>query len=138
MIGKFGIGPFALNNNNQILTQLYNVVFAKAADYTNILDALGCLSLANSVDKQGNRILSWLSGLINVHVDIAKNPDSIDGLNINTFTYNLVNLLVRTGMGERGLLLTGQPIMTELSRVYDDASGSFMTDPNKSKSAKQR
>jgi hypothetical protein len=51
MIGKFGIGPFALNNNNQILTQLYNVVFAKAADYTNILDALGCLSLANSVDK---------------------------------------------------------------------------------------
>lgn len=138
MIGKFGIGPFALNNNNQILTQLYNVVFAKAADYTNILDALGCLSLANSVDKQGKRILSWLSGLINVHVDIAKNPDSIDGLNINTFTYNLVNLLVRTGMGERGLLLTGQPIMTELSRVYDDASGSFMTDPNKSKSAKQR
>jgi hypothetical protein len=79
-----------------------------------------------------------LSGLINVHVDIAKNPDSIDGLNINTYTYNLVNLLIRTGMGERGLFLTAQPVMTELSRVYDDASGSFMTDPNKSKSAKQR
>lgn len=138
MVGKFGIGPFALNNNNQILTQLYNVVFAKAPDYTNILDALGCLSLANEVDKQGHRILSWLSGLINVHVDIAKNPDSIDGLNINTYTYNLVNLLVRTGMGERGLFLTAQPVMTELSRVYDDASGSFMTDPNKSKTAKQR
>ena len=138
MVGKFGIGPFALNNNNQILTQLYNVVFAKAPDYTNILDALGCLSLANEVDKQGHRILSWLSGLINVHVDIAKNPDSIDGLNINTYTYNLVNLLIRTGMGERGLFLTAQPVMTELSRVYDDASGSFMTDPNKSKSAKQR
>lgn len=138
MVGKFGIGPFALNNNNQILTQLYNVVFAKAPDYTNILDALGCLSLANEADKQGHRILSWLSGLINVHVDIAKNPDSIDGLNINTYTYNLVNLLIRTGMGERGLFLTAQPVMTELSRVYDDASGSFMTDPNKSKSAKQR
>lgn len=138
MIGKFGIGPFALNNNNQILTQLYNVVFAKAPDYTNILDALGCLSLANETDKKGHRILSWLSGLINVHVDIAKNPDSIDGLNINTYTYNLVNLLIRTGMGERGLFLTAQPVMTELSRVYDDASGSFMTDPNKSKSAKQR
>lgn len=133
-VGKFGIGPFALNNNNQILTQLYNVRFAKA----RILESLGCLSLANDKDKEGNRILSWLSGLINVHVDIAKNPDSIDGLNINKFTYNLVNLLIRTGMGRRSLLFTAQPVMTELSKVYDDAGGQFMVDLSKSKSANQK
>lgn len=140
MIGKFGIGPFALNNNNHILTMLYKVRFAswKNENYTNILEQLGCLSLSKSLDKQGKRIMSWLSGLINVHVDIAKNPDSIEGLNINAFTYNLVNLLIRTGMGERALFFTGQPIMEELSRVYNDASGTFMADPNVSKSKAQR
>jgi len=122
MIGKFGIGPFALNNNSQILTQLYGVKFAKSIDHKNILDSLGCLSLANPRDKQNKPILSWLSGLINAHVDVAKDP-YIRRLNINTFTYNLTNLLIRTGMGERTLLFTAQPIMVELARVYDDASG---------------
>lgn len=137
MIGKFGIGPFALNNNSQILTQLYGVNFAKSSTHQNILDSLGCLSLSKSRDKQGKMILSWLSGLINAHVDVAKDP-YIRRLNINTFTYNLTNLLIRTGMGERTLLFTAQPIMVELARVYDDASGSYMIDISKSKSARQK
>ena len=137
MIGKFGIGPFALNNNSQILTQLYGVKFSKSSTHTNILDSLGCLDLSNSRDKQNKSILSWLSGLINAHVDVAKDP-YIRRLNINTFTYNLTNLLIRTGMGERTLLFTAQPVMVELARVYDDASGSYMVDVSKSKSARQR
>lgn len=137
MIGKFGIGPFALNNNSQILTELYGVRFAKSSTHRNILDSLGCLSLSNPRDKQNKSILSWLSGLINAHVDVAKDP-YIRRLNINTFTYNLTNLLIRTGMGERTLLFTMQPIMVDLARVYDDASGSYMTDVNISKSARQR
>ena len=137
MIGKFGIGPFALNNNSQILTQLYGVKFAKNSTHTNILDALGCLDLSNPRDKQNNSVLSWLSGLINAHVDVAKDP-YIRRLNINSFTYNLTNLLIRTGMGERTLLFTSQPIMVELARVYDDASGSYMVDISKSKSARQK
>ena len=137
MIGKFGIGPFALNNNSQILTQLYGVKFAKSIDHKNILDSLGCLSLANPRDKQNKPILSWLSGLINAHVDVAKDP-YIRRLNINTFTYNLTNLLIRTGMGERTLLFTAQPIMVELARVYDDASGQYMVDVSRSKSSRQK
>lgn len=137
MIGKFGIGPFALNNNSQILTQLYGVKFSKNSTHTNILDSLGCLDLSNPRDKQNKSILSWLSGLINAHVDVAKDP-YIRRLNINTFTYNLTNLLIRTGMGERTLLFTAQPIMVELARVYDDASGSYMIDVSKSKSARQK
>jgi hypothetical protein len=105
MIGKFGIGPFALNNNSQILTQLYGVRFAKSSTHKNILDSLGCLNLDKPKDKLGKSILSWLSGLINAHVDVAKDP-YIKRANINTFTYNLTNLLIRTGMGERTLLFT--------------------------------
>ena len=104
MIGKFGIGPFALNNNSQILTQLYGVKFAKDPD--SILTILGCTDLSQRKDKENNSILSWLSGLINIHVDVAKDPDPITDLNINQFTYNLVNLLIRTGMGSRSLLFT--------------------------------
>ena len=137
MIGKFGIGPFALNNNSQVLTQLYGVKFARSHTHKNMLDSLGCLDLSQRKDKQGKLILSWLSGLINAHVDVAKDP-YIRRCNINTFTYNLTNLLIRTGMGERTLLFTMQPVMVELARVYDDASGSYMIDVSKSKSARQR
>lgn len=136
MIGKFGIGPFALNNNSQILTQLYGVKFTKKSD--SILTVLGCTDLSQTRGKDGELILSWLSGLINIHVDVAKDPDPITDLNINQFTYNLVNLLIRTGMGARSLLFTSQPIMKELSKVYEDASGQYLVDQDKSKTSRQR
>jgi hypothetical protein len=66
---------------------------------------LGLERLDKRRDKQGELILSWLSGFINAHVDVAKDP-YIQRLNINEATYNLVNLLIRTGMGERTLLFT--------------------------------
>lgn len=134
MLGKDGIGPFALNNNSQILTQLYGIKFKKESH--SILTWLGCTDLSEAKDKQGNMKLSWLSGLINAHVDVAKDP-YIASTNINQFTYNLTNLLIRTGMGERTLLFTMQPVMKELARVYNDASGSFMVDQDKSKTARQ-
>ena len=138
MLGKFGIGPFALNNNSQILTQLYDVKFAKSTTHKNILDSLGCLDLSNPRDKQGKSILSWLSGGININVDVAKNPERVAESNLNAFTYNNIMLLLRSGMGERALLFNMQPIMFELARVYDDASGSYMVDISKSKSSRQR
>ena len=135
VVGKFGIGPFALNNNSQILTQLYGVKFD--ADHCPLLRELGCLDLSSLKDKQGNLKLSWLSGLINAHVDVAKDP-YIQRLNINTFTYNTTNLLVRTGMGERTFMFLSQPIMKELASVYETAGGNYMEDVTISKAARQR
>jgi hypothetical protein len=102
------------------------------------LDSLGCLDLSNPRDKQGKSILSWLSGGININVDVAKNPERVAESNLNAFTYNNIMLLLRSGMGERALLFNMQPIMFELARVYDDASGSYMVDISKSKSSRQR
>ena len=65
--GKFGIGPYALNNNAQILTMLYKVKFAD----NPVLRELGMLSLSESVDKDGNSIMSWMSAMINAHVAIC-------------------------------------------------------------------
>jgi hypothetical protein len=112
---------------------LFGVRFAD--DGESIISQLGITRLDEAKDKQNRSKLSWLSGLINAHVDVAKDP-YIQRLNINTFTYNTTNLLIRGGMGERTFLFTAQPIMKELARVYDDASGSFMVDQSKSKSAR--
>lgn len=128
--GKIGIGPFALNNNNHILTMMYHVRF-KHAD-SSIMAALDLETLDGREDKDGQSIMSWISALINAHVDIAKDP-YISRLNVNPFTYNLVNLLVRTGMGKKTFYFTSQPIMKELAKAYINAGALYMADPHKGK-----
>ena len=128
--GKIGIGPFALNNNNHILTMMYHVRF-KHVD-SGIMSALDLESLDGKEDKDGESIMSWISALINAHVDIAKDP-YISRLNVNPFTYNLVNLLVRTGMGKKTFYFTSQPIMKELAKAYINAGALYMADPHKGK-----
>jgi hypothetical protein len=128
--GKTGIGPFALNNNNHILTMLYNVSFANKED--SILTRLGLNRLDNAEDLDGQSILAQISGLINAHVDVAKDP-YISRLNVNSYTYNLVNLLVRTGFGKRAFWFTTQPIMKALAETYNNTQGSYMSDSNVSK-----
>ena len=44
--------------------------------------------------------MSWLSAMINAHVDVAKDPYIAD-MNVGKFTYNITNMLLRTGMGEQ-------------------------------------
>ena len=136
MVGKVGIGPFALNNNSQILTQTFGVKFKKyntleGQKVPTILECMKASSLANKQSKRKNRITSWLSALINIHVDVAKDPKP-KKLNINSFTYNLTALLTRIGMDDGALLFVDQPIMRELANIHENQSGEFMTDPGKS------
>lgn len=128
--GKIGIGPFALNNNNHILTMMYHVKFKHIP--SSIMSALDLESLDGRQDKDKESIMSWLSALINAHVDIAKDP-YISRLNVNPFTYNLVNLLVRTGLGKKTFYFTTQPIMKHLAKAYVDAGSMYMSDPYQSK-----
>jgi len=76
--------------------------------------------------------MSWISALINAHVDIAKDP-YITKLNVNPFTYNLTNLLIRTGLGRKTFYFTTQPIMKDLAIAYMDAASTYMADQYKSK-----
>ena len=133
--GKIGIGPFALNNNNHVLTMMYHVRFKHIE--SSIMAELGLESLDNHQDQDGESIMSWLSALINAHVDIAKDP-YISRLNVNPFTYNLVNLLVRTGFGKKTFYFTTQPIMRELARAYMNAGSMYMSDPYSTKYSLQQ
>lgn len=132
--GKFGIGPFALNNNMHILMQLYGVKFAEGE---NIMSNLGLTKLGGFTDRYGRSILSWFSGLINAHVDAAKDP-WIPELNVNKYTYNLVSVLMHSGLGKDTFYFTTQPIMRQLATAYENASGVYMSDQSKSKSKVQQ
>ena len=130
--GKFGIGPFALNNNSHILTMLYGVKFKQ----DGFLGQLGMYRLDQSSDRYGNSILSWISGLINAHVDVAKDP-YIARLNVNSYTYNLVNLMIRTGFGKDTFYFTTQPIMVEMAKAYNNAASQYGSESSRSKSRRQ-
>lgn len=132
--GKFGIGPFALNNNNHILTMLYGVKFKETPG--SILNITGHESLCGHDDMYGESIMSWLSGLINAHVDVAKDP-YISKLNVNKYTYNLVNLMVRTGFGKMTFYFTTQPIMKELALRVNNAASAYGSNVSKSKYRRQ-
>ena len=94
--GKTGIGPFALNNKNHILTQLVGLKFIQ----NGLLKALNFTGL-DGIKKEGDpiRILDWLSAMINAHVDVAKDPYVIR-LNVRQYTYNICNFLLRAGFGK--------------------------------------
>lgn len=123
--GKIGIGPFALNNNNHILTWLYHVSFKPTKN--SIMTQFGLNNLDNMTDIDGNSIMGWLSAFINGHVDIAK--DSwVSRCNVNPFTYNLTNLLLRTGWGKNTIFFLRQPIMMAMADTYMNASSEYMSD----------
>lgn len=154
--GKTGIGPFALNNKNHVLTQLTNLGF----NNIELLNKLGFTSLAgiNSkdvetykrnkygdiiLDEQGNpiriqekglRILDWISAMINAHVDVAKDPYVIR-LNVRQYTYNLCNFLLRAGYGKDTFYFLPQQILKDMADAYDRASGIYGVDESKSKTA---
>lgn len=121
--GKVGIGPFALNNNNQILTMIYHISFRESQ--SSLLSTLGLSRLDKQLDVDGNSIMSWISAMINAHVDIAKDP-WISRLNVNPFSYNTTNLLLRTGWGGNTFYFLTQPIMKQMADAYVKASSQYM------------
>lgn len=123
--GKTGIGPYALNNNNHILTQLYNVGFISDG---GILSKFDALSLARSVDCDGSSILSWISALINAHVDVAKDP-YILRMNINKATYNISSLLIRLGFGRHAFYFLNNPVIRDLAQLYNECDGQIVDNP---------
>lgn len=144
--GKTGIGPFALNNKNHVLTQLVNLMFKD----NDLLRALGFTGLngiksqnerihkrdenGNEIydengspvyqEEEGLNILDWISAMINAHVDVAKDPYVIR-LNVRQYTYNICNFLLRAGFGKNTFYFLPQAILKEMSVAYERADGIY-------------
>ena len=128
VVGKVGIGPYALNNNNHIYTMLYGISIQRSMLKFGDIDMS---SLCRDRDIYGNSILSWLSGGINAHVDIAKDP-FVTSLNINKYTYNISNFLLRAGFGRNGLWFLNLPVIKELASRMNAMSGQYLKATSKS------
>ena len=144
--GKTGIGPFALNNKNQVITQLTNLMFKdnsllKSLGFTGLngiksqnetvykRDKYGNIKYdANGVpimiQEEGLNILDWISAMINAHVDVAKDPYVIR-LNVRQYTYNICNFLLRAGFGKNTFYFLPQPILKQMALAYERANGIY-------------
>lgn len=115
--GKAGIAPFALNSTNHALTQFTHLCinYSNANRYN-----LGQLDQVYGEDDQ--RIMDWLSALINAHVDVAKDP-YIMTLNVNSITYNMTSLLIRGGKGENTFYFLAQPALRRFTKEMLESKG---------------
>lgn len=115
--GKAGIAPFALNSTNHALTQFTHLCinYSNANRYN-----LGQLDQVYGEDDQ--RIMDWLSALINAHVDVAKDPYIMD-LNVNSITYNMTSLLIRGGKGENTFYFLAQPALCRFTKEMLESKG---------------
>lgn len=123
--GKKDIAPFALNATSHIMTYLFGVKF-KDTKFTKFT---GIWRLDHLVDDNDAYISSWLSAFINANVDIVKDPWVVR-INVNPFTCNILNLLVRSGLGQTGVWFLCQPIIRELASVEERIKSNFSKDPS--------
>lgn len=131
--GKLGIAPFALNVTNQALTMAYGVKL-KESEFTK-QTPFKRIDLRD--DKNGNAVMSWLSAFINAHCDIVKDP-YVSKINVNSFTYNMLNFLVRTGQADNSVWFITQPIIKDMAFAAEAASGHYGRDLSKSKYRAQK
>lgn len=130
--GKAGIGPFALNNAHHILTQLTKLRMTRN-EFASTLDIWNLGGIYDTPVKgmqKGGRILDWLSAMINGFVDIAKDP-YIVRLNVNSWTYNMVSFLLRTGKGKQTFYFVAQPILKEMAEAVIKTKGKYGIDRTK-------
>ena len=126
--GKLGIAPYALNVTSQVMTRCFGVSFKR----NTFTESVGILNFDKLVDIDNNYVDSWISAFINAHVDIVKDP-YISKMNINQFTYNMSNLLIRSGFGEAAMWFLAQPIIRDMANASNSANSEFMRDENKFK-----
>ena len=125
--GGISVGPYALNNNNEIMTSLFEV----ESDNVGLIQALDISRLYDKLDAEGNSVMATIGAFITGSVDIAKDP-WIGVLNINEYTYDIHIYLARAGMGLRALWFCSQPIMRKAAEVYMRAGGYLFDKKNES------
>jgi hypothetical protein len=122
--GKDGIAPFALASTNHALTQALNLKM----DLGEVADLYDLGNINDITSQDGERILDWLSAMINAHVDVAKDPYIIN-LNVNSVTYSMTEFLLRTGKGEATFYFLSQPILKDFANMIIKLNGQYGVDP---------
>jgi len=132
--GKEGIGPFALNNSHHILGQIAKLKHYETSFGLLNEDKRGHIDFSQKFGKDHLSILSWLSAMIDAHVDLAKD-NYIMRLNVNNATYNVVSVLLRGGLGVETFRIVAQPIVKSYAMAAGNVGNSETMDEYWSKFA---
>lgn len=106
----FGIAPYALSNNHHSLTQMADIEMRSTLNFG--WNKKGYLPLNDKIGRDNKYISLWISGLIDIHVDGVNKPIAAP-LNINEATHDIINFLVRIGVGEDTFDFIAQPILQD-------------------------
>lgn len=122
--GLYGIGPFAVTKAVQPLLQSANVKYKTPVRYDKATDTKintekawsylgakvedGLLDISTIFDLYGNYSNETISGLIDAHVDLQKDPFITD-IGVIPATYGLTNALALAGFGKKVFLILSQP-----------------------------
>jgi hypothetical protein len=125
--GKGGIGPFALNNVHHALAQISDLKikfreYFKDGSFREFLIGNNdgkWVNVGGIIGKDGINILDWFSALISAHVDVAKDPYIFD-INVVPTTYNVVSLLLRSGIGKNTFWFINQPLIKDNKYDLED------------------
>ena len=97
-------------------------------DLGEVADLYDLGNINDITSQDGERILDWLSAMINAHVDVAKDPYIIN-LNVNSVTYSMTEFLLRTGKGEATFYFLSQPILKDFANMIIKLNGQYGVDP---------
>lgn len=114
-----GIGPFALNLPQHVLSQMVQLTLDNVPEGYEMLR-----NLHKTTGVDGIHIVDWLSAMISAHVDVAKD-NYIIRLNVNPYTYNIVNLLLRAGAGKNTMFFVMQDIIRDLAKASINSKGKY-------------
>jgi hypothetical protein len=98
-------------------------------DLGSVGDTYNLGNINDVLSQDGERILDWLSAMINAHVDVAKDPYIIN-LNVNSVTYSMTEFLLRTGKGEVTFYFLSQPILKDFANTLIKLNGQYGVDPS--------
>ncbi|MEE3414077.1 MAG: hypothetical protein VZR53_01755 [Prevotella sp.] len=102
---------------------------------SKLVQATRLQDLDTVLDKDDNFVSSWLSGFINAHVDIVKDP-YISKLDVNPFTYNMLNLMMRCGWGDTAVWFLANPVIRAMAEANDLADSQYMRRNNGDKTGR--
>jgi len=127
--GKKGIAPFARANVHHVLGQIAGIHLNRFIGVGNTVDYNGraVTDLSQIMGVDGELIQDWLSALISANVDIAKDPYIFD-VNVNLATYNVAELLIRSGVGVDTFWFLSQPVLKDYAAAHMDAQGKIKAD----------
>lgn len=133
---SMGTGPMALNNVFRFFLQMSGLDMAKNKYFKQLGLSLKDGKNYRIFDRDGESILDSTSALINAFVDAVKD-NYIGFLNVNTYTFDVLSMLISNGFGNSTYWFLGQQGICDIADAYIELkTGNIVADESLTKGNK--